>query len=445
MKTFLLSLCFFALTLGQSFAQKKLSAGVQHYGRHLAPPLGNIMERAGFDLGGGHFSQAKNNILQLDSTKTFFSYDPTGSLDSLPLQRTVYQYPETGARVEMEDQYEDGAWTPVSRTLYTSDNLGRLVDVVAQYYDAETGSYVSDSRIRIFPHGTSAELIDSFFIYGWNPDISDFEPVVANINVFDENDRLMEIYSTFDLFGEPVVFRDVLHYDAAGDNVLTESFAVFEGAELLMRITETEYLNHLPIEAIESAFAGVGFEPVGRNTYAYTNFGALRQQSAFDVDFEIGEWMLTERVTYEYDDTERISALETEAYQEEEAVFTRVVYDYIQDSDLALETTYFRFNMANDWNLETREYFYYNIVSSVPEAPRSLPALKVAPNPTMNIVQIQIEGDALVQIFDATGRLRRSLNFQAGQLIDLADLPAGVYYLTAKNKSHVYSSKVVKL
>lgn len=212
--------------------------------------------------------------MQLDSTKTFFSYNPTGSLDSLPLLRTVYQYPQTDTRVEIVDQYADGTWMPLSRTLYGSDNPGRLVDVIAQYYDAETGSYVPDSRLRVFPHGASPELIDSFFIYGWNPDVSDFEPVVSNINVFDENDRLAEMYSTFDLFGEPIVFRDVLHYDAAGDNVLTESFAVFEGAEILMRITEMEYLNHLPIETIESAFAGVGFEPVSRITYAYTNSGA---------------------------------------------------------------------------------------------------------------------------------------------------------------------------
>jgi hypothetical protein len=445
MKTFLFSLFFFALTLGQGFAQKTLSAGMKHYGRHLAPPLGKVMERAGFDLGTSNFSQAKNNVLRLDSTKTFFAYDPTGTLDSLPLFRTVYQYPQTNVHVEIEDQYEEGDWTPVARSLYLSDDLGRLVDVIAQYYDTEIGNYVSDSRIRIFPHGASLELIDSFFVYGWNPDIADFVPVVSNVNVFDENDRIVEIHSTFDLFGEPVVFRDVLHYDSAGDNVLTESFAVFDGAELLLRITETEFLNHLPIEAIESAFAGVGFEPVSRITYAYTNSGALRQQSTFEVDFVIGEWILTGRITYDYDDAARLSSIETEEYQEEETLFNRVTYDYIQDTDLALETTYFRFNMAEDWTLETREYYYYNIVSSVPEAPRSTLALKVAPNPTTSTIQIQLEGDAFVQIFDATGQLRHSVNFQSGQLIDLAGLPAGVYYLMAKNKSHVYSSKVVKL
>ncbi len=445
MKNILLSLCFLAIAVAQVSAQKSLSAGVQHYGRHFAPALGNILNRAGFDLGDSELPQTKINSLRLDSTKTFVGYDLTGGLDSFPVSRTTYWYPQTGVRMEIEDQYDGSEWNHAYRNTFFYDELDRLVEVVAQYYDPEAGFYVPESRLEIFPRGTSPDLIDSFFVYGWNPEIDDYERIVSNINLFDNDDRLIEILSSFDFFGEQIVIRDVLYYDENDDNVLIESFTVLEGFEFLARKTEMEYINHLLIESIESSFTGAGFEPMSRITYAYTNTGALMQQSSFERDFEMGEWILAERQIYDYDDAGRLSAEETESYAEEGFTFDRVTYDYIQGTDLALETTYFRENVVDEWILDSKTYFYYNTLTSVPEAPRTPLALQVAPNPTTGTLQVRLENDALVQVFDATGLLRRSISFQPGQTIDLDGLPAGVYYLTAKDRNNVYSNKVVKL
>lgn len=445
MKNNLLLLCFLAFAAGQGFAQKNLSAGVKHYGNSVSPHAAKIMRLAGFDLDDTGMIHPKSNVLQLDSTKTFFGYDPTGTLDSFPVFRTVYTYPQTGVRMEREYLYENGGWIAEARNTFFHDEQERLVEVLSEYFDPSAGEYTPDSRLEIFPRGNSPELIDSFLVYGWNAETGEYERLIANLNTFDEEDRLVETLSSFNFFGEEIHFRDIYLYDSNGDNFLIQSFAVFDDFEVLVRTTGNRFEDNRITESIEAVFNGAEFEPMNRITYAYTTTGALEDQRSYTYDPTAQDWVFGARLAYEYDAEDRLAVQTKETVTEEGVTYEQITYEYVQGENLALETTYIFPDFLSGWVLDSRRYFYYNTLTSVPEVPRTPLALQVAPNPTNGTLQVQLESDALVQVFDATGLLRRSISFQPGQTIDLDGLPAGVYYLMAKDKTRIYSNKVVKL
>ena len=100
MKNFFLLLSFFALAISSAQAQSMRSAKLQEYSRQLSPSINQAMLKAGLDIAAAPPTTTHNNRLQLDSTKTFYAYDPTGALDSTPLFRMTYEYPQPGVMVE---------------------------------------------------------------------------------------------------------------------------------------------------------------------------------------------------------------------------------------------------------------------------------------------------------------------------------------------------------
>ncbi len=444
MKNFFLLLSFFALAISSAQAQSMRSAKLQEYSRQLSPSINQTMLKAGLDIAAAPPTTTHNNRLQLDSTKTFYAYDPTGSLDSTPLFRTIYEYPQPGVKVEQEYQFDGSDWEPIYRSTYRYDDLERLTEVFAEYYDPETNLFMPDSRLEAYPRGTSLVLLDSFIVYGWAPETSDWHAIIINYNVFEAADRLVETISVINLFGEPILFKDVLLYDANGDNYLTETYIVEAGVDIMAGKTETEYLNHRPIEIVQYVFNGFGFEALSRQTMSYTSFGALEQTLDFAWDFEAEDWLLANKTNYEYDSQQRVSAKETESFEEQGASYTLATYEYIDGEDLALETAYFKPDAQSAWILDTRTYYYYDAITAVPHIPVSQLALRVFPNPATGLVVAQLEAEADVQLYDAAGQLQRSFRLLPGQAIDLSGLPAGLYLIMAHSQSSLYQGKVVK-
>ena len=298
----------------------------------------------------------------------------------------------------------------------------------AEYYDPETNLFLPNSRLEAYPRGTSLILLDSFIVYGWAPETSDWHAIIINYNVFEAADPLVETISVINLFGEPVLFKDVLLYDANGDNYLTETSIVEAGVNIIAGKAETEYLNHRPIEIVQYVFNGFGFEALSRQTMSYTSFGALEQTLDFAWDFEAEDWLLANKTNYEYDSQGRVNAKETESFEEQGASYELATYEYIDGEDLALETAYFKPDAQSAWILDTRTYYYYDAITAVPNIPVSQLALRVFPNPATDLAVVQLEAEADVQLYDAAGQLRRSFRLLPGQAIDLSGLPAGLYF-----------------
>jgi hypothetical protein len=449
MKHYFSTLFVLVLLTNQIFAQKTLSPSIRPYAANWTYSLVKAMNRAGFDMP-TKAAPATNGVasrspLQLDSTKTYNAYDQPAPGDSTPLFRTTYQYASANEKTETDYQWENNAWLTLSRTTLISDGQQRILSALAEAYDPNTQDYKPDSKIESYPHGNSQDLIDSFFIYGWDTVAQDWLLLLGTHNTYDTQDRLLESVSNFDYFGTQVLFKDVYLYDANGDNHLIEQSAVFDGFETPSGRTELVYTDHRPIEETAFTSDGINFYPANRINYAYTLFGALRLHMSFIWDESIEDFRMTQRIEYEFDNAQRVASRKTthispNAWDE----IDLVTYAYVEDENLALEMTFNWDDDLFDWVLDSKEYYYYNGVSSVPSGPGSARRLAAWPNPTTGFVQLSFDSEADVRVFDVAGQLLQSRRVQPGHVLDFTGLPAGIYSVTAQQGIDFYSGKIVK-
>lgn len=428
-------------------AQHYIAPSVKQYRSAFPEKVGHLLNKAGFDDQSiNQFSQPRLIALQLDSTITFNGYDLNNPGDSIPLLRTVYTYPETNLKREINSQLEVDEWTPLNRITTVYDESDRIVEVVAEAYDPLTGSFVHDSKLETYYHGNSATLLDSFAVSQWSPDLMDWVVLLSTWNVFDSEDRILESYSNIAFLGEPILFKDKYLYDANGDNHLIESTAIFEGEEIPSGRTENTFTNHLLTAVVVYTSDGVDFFPDSRETFLYAPFGFLARHSIMAWNVEIENWQLTKTIDHQYDEEQRLSEKFITFYEEGvPADAERPTYEYVEGENLALETIYL-FDVASEiWSLDSKKYYYYNGLTAIPNDPVQLIALPLAPNPTTGVVKIGIEETLAVHLFDATGQMIASQVLQPGQMMDLGYLAAGIYHLVAQHGTGYYSSRIIKL
>lgn len=84
------------------------------------------------------------------------------------------------------------------------------------------------------------------------------------------------------------------------------------------------------------------------------------------------------------------------------------------------------------------------IVSSSAPSPKNI---QIYPNPFQEHIQIDLEGDYILKVFDLQSRLIKEIQVKSGhpkQYFDFSALSAGVYLLSLKDAQHTYSSMIVK-
>lgn len=432
-----------------AFSQRSLPAAVRPYAENWTYTLVNAMHRAGFEMPTVsdrlHKTAAlqQRNALQLDSTKTFSEYNSeTG--DSTPTFRTNYLYPFSDSKVEINYYYSDGAWLPMSRTMYVSDNQQRLIEVVAAIWDPEIQDYKFDSHLEIYPHGDSPELVDSVFASMWNAETDDWHVIFAIRNTF-EADRLLESTTTLDYLSSPVIFKEKYAYDANGDNVLIEESGILDGEEMPTSKTDLVYVDHRPIEVTTYDTDGINFYPNSRRNTSYMLFGAVRKEMDFIWDVEEENFKLYQTVEYFYDNEQRLAGKETvriqpNAWDEKE----RIAYSYVQDEDLYLEWTFNWNDDLFDWVLSTKKFYYYSGSTGVDPGPKNGLALRAWPNPSSGTIQLNLQQTGTVQIFDQTGRMVQSREMQPGQSLDISALPVGAYTFLAQQGADTVQGKIMK-
>lgn len=449
MKKLLFTFFILALALCLAQAQRTLTPALESYRSQITAKAGKVLHMAGFDATPEEAASQVNMALQLDSTMTFAFFDTQHLGDSFPVAKTRFRYPAPGVRIEenweMQIDLYWGIWYPTTRNTFFHDELGRLVEVLAQQYDGEISSYKNDSRIEIFPRKNTPELIDSFFISAWNDTTKAWEQVLLSFNTFDEQDRLLETRSALYLTADSLVTLEVFYYDDKGDNVLTERFDVMKDRELIAGKTETKYVNRQPVEIIEFEHSTGSFLPKRRTTLAYTPSGNLMQQRAFEIDAVFGlAWEMTQEWNYWYDQAGRPISTQISALRENSFVMDSLSYEYVEGDNLYRESAFFRDNATEDWTLDTRKYFYYARPTSVRQPVRPVNLLAVSPNPTFGEFQLQLEEPVAFLLFDASGQIHRTLQVEPGERIDLSDMPAGIYFLSGKGRKYSYTAKVIK-
>lgn len=455
MKNLFLSACCLVLMAGQSFAQKTLPVSMDPYSGHLTYTVKKMLNAAGFQLAGAEVvSDVKQGVknrsgeLQLDSTVTFFNYDSGGMTDSLPFYKTVFTRPATGVELQVDYAFENETWAPLNRSTLTFDGLGRIVDASSELYDPISMTWIPDSQVEVFPRGSSDILLDSFFVRGWSADLNSWIPLLSVWNSYDAQDRLVTSHTLFDLFGQPLLFRDVHTYNIEGDNTLIESYLVDGGLEFLATKKDRIFhQHHLEKELAFLSDGAGGFEPQYQHIFSYTGSWKVAEEAFYNWDAANGQWWIELAVFFEYDEEDRLISKESVySTQDGESEPSLVTYEYKEGEYLSLETDYtYDFNLEN-YVLSDRKYYYYqDEISGTPWEPVVARSLTVFPNPTAGTATLKLDETMSVQVFDLNGRLVQGFSSLPGNAtLDLVMLPAGIYQVRAQAGREVYTGKVVK-
>jgi hypothetical protein len=446
--SFLLALMVTILPLFAG-AQQLITPSLKQHRKALSEKTDRLLNKAIFEMQTHQENQSEQprfNTLQLDSTVTFYGYTESNLADSTALFKTVYTYPETNVKIEVNSEMSTDEWIPGTRITSVYDEQDRLVEVFAQSYDTLTGELIPDSKLETFYHGNSASLIDSFKVSQWSPDSMDWVVQLSSRNVYDNQNKILESYSSIGFLGEPILFKDVYFYDTNGDNLLIESSAIFEGEELPSGRTENTFSNHLLTASVIFASDGINFFPESRETFLYAPFGIISRHSIMAWSAEIENWQLAITTDYDYDEEQRLSSKFITYYSEGvPADGERPTYLYVEGNNLAVEVN-FLFDEANEtWSLDSKKYYYYNGLTSIPNEPVNVIALSLSPNPTNGLVKIGLAETLNVHLFDGTGRLIASQELESGQEMDLSSFPSGIYQIVAQNEKRIYNGRIIKM
>lgn len=450
MKNVLLFALCWLLPLSYSSAQKTLSPSAHKVSVELTPKAQTLLRKAGFEIGDKRALGGPKTLttLQLDSTITYFGYNPA-TQDSFPQKRTVYTYlPQANAEIETAYIYDFDQWTPLTRATSYHDDQDRMIELYAELYDPSTQDWTPDSRLELFPRGNSPELLDSAIVSGWAPDVNDFVRLMTTWNVFDDQERIAESNTLMQIVEPPVQFKDIYYYDDNGDNNAILSYVVDGNMLIPAGLIEYTYDNHYVTSTTYLQDNGFGFIiELERITYTYTPFWKEEEVKYFVFDNAINDWKLTQSSFYQYDEQQRLYAHDLSIFNDEtEDDFERTIYEYLEGEYLSRETVLVYFFGQEEEILERKYYFYTDDnVSDTPNLPVTVNALNMSPNPTFDIVQIQLEDEARLQVFNMQGQLMQQFTLQPGYMtVDLNNLPAGLYQVQAQTSEGYYAGKLVK-
>ena len=446
MKRFMLPVLTWTLAISQLFAQQQMPKEAHYYVTELSATSQHLLAIAGLlDTASDENGQLEYRAtdLRLDSTETFHLYSP---LDSVPQAMSWYMYPQDNATVNIDFGWDVDHWFISNRTTTLTDELGRIVDVISQRWDAAAQTYIPESRLEVFPHDDSHVLIDSFFVSTWDS-TGTWSREFSTWNEYDNNDRLLESASEFVFFGETLSLLDRYHYISNHlDKV--ETFQVFEGEEMLGSVTFYLYQNDVLWVTMTNVAAGIGeLVPESREEYTYNAAGLLELQNHYLYDFEKQDWKFYGSDSYIYDEQGREYLHEVVSI-DEVGIITRqlTTSDYIQDEHLAMLTNAVYDNNIEDWAILDRTFYHYSEVVAVdPEIPADAESLIMYPNPSMGSVNIDLDDAATVYVYSFNGQLVTTTTVDGrNHTLDLDMLPAGVYQVRAATETAHYAGKLVK-
>lgn len=389
--------------------------------------------------------------LRLDSTRSFFGY-ALSAKDSVPNVRSRFQYPKSNVTVEINALFQQGTWINTGRFTETRDQLGRVVELAGESYLEEEKKYQPESKLLIYPRGNFSTLIDSVAIYIWNEDSNKWEKTLLQTNSYNAQNRLAREFAEITVDGLKYQSIATYTYNAAGKNDTIKAINIFYGIISPVSNTAMTYTTDGKLKEVwVSKYQKGEFVLSERETYAYAP-DAYRHD-LFERDETYGVWHKTQSLLYKLDQWNRIASLEKSFLGFDEDPDTRelVLYTYAVAGDqpnyqhLALEQTLQWDNAAGKFNLSDRKFYHYRGISTdLPDLEVKVKSLLIYPNPTQEKVQLSLEDDAQVWVFNALGQQLLSKRLVAGQSLDVMNLSRGIYYIVAQQEQILYTGKLIK-
>ena len=456
MRIFTLSIIFLCALLPQYLsAQDRLPAGWKHLRTDLSPELTAAVDRmlsgtAAFEKS-GRTSKSFVAELVLDSTITYEPVDAGGGIVSdVPVSKTVITR-EGSLTTTREWSLDGNIWTPVSETQTFSDGQGRDRLEIVQLWDEDAGAWVNNLRVESFFRGNSADLLDSLQIDLYNESLAEWEPAIYLSFKYDDQDRLLENTSTFYLlpYPEPITTVSLYRYNGEGDN--DEIYTgVVQGTDTipggLTRIMYedglvTEFLTLYPDPDDEETFV-----PEERITYTYTAGGQQDSIITYLYDYDTEDFEALSLEDYDYDAEGRLTDQYVITYQlSGEDDMTRESFTYVADTDYVAESKYYEYDYTTDSYvlIQSTTYFYSGDITSISPSAQSV-ALRAWPNPATEWLRVDLSEPATFRLYDQSGKLVSRGQYLPGRDIELAGLPAGMYFVSLITPSARYRARVVK-
>ena len=174
-------------------------------------------------------------------------------------------------------------------------------------------------------------------------------------------------------------------------------------------------------------------------TYTYSSNANLDSSFNFNWNNNISSWKLEAKNLMTYDDNYVFSdlILPMAIFDDDDMMYFNHMLTKIKGKNL----------VNGQWNLSFIYDIYYSdfVATSIDQTERN--TLKIAPNPTQDYFVVTLEGKQLIDIaiYDATGRLVKTLEANSDRKVNIRDLKSGIYFLQITDANmRVYSSKLIK-
>jgi len=380
---------------------------------------------------------------QLDSTVLYSGY--ALGTDSFPLEKNVFEYPSSDVTVTTEYVYFDD-WTPNTRATQKRDNLGRLVEMHGEFFDSDSETWQPESRMHVFPHGNSLVAYDSVLVEIWDADGAAWVATLRTTTAYDAQNRPTATYTYTNFAGPEIALLDAFHYDANGDNHLTEQSIFENGAWVMYNRIESVFSQHREIRRTTSAVAEPGvFFPTNTVETTYDGAGNPVLVQSSDFDFFTNKWVLIEKIERGYDSQNRLKFVQTENYATHAPAANRLDYAYLDGAHLAVEVYSEKDAAAQQWVARDKTYYFYSGTTSSHDITIGEP-LQISPNPTTGLVRLQVESSqSQISVLGLNGaRAPVGRLSQNGNEVDLGNLPPGIYYIIVQEGRERRVGKVVK-
>ncbi len=378
-------------------------------------------------------------LLRIDTYRNY------KALDSTAFQRVQYDYPISTQRIETSYQFEAGLWVAQTRSNYTSDALGRTIESIFERYDPGAKVFFPQIRTQNFPRGSSPNQLDSVFTYNWSDSQQAWELSIAQRNRFNEKNQLIESETAISFSGQRFRNRDLIFFDAMGNNTRVENYTFLNGQFIRTGFTSRVFENNL-VGSITSygAVPPADSVPLSRTVNTYTTNKLLSSTEGFSWDLIAKAWKKNSSSAYSYTAEQQLQSQIITVIVDGKEQISRFDLFYTPDGRIAREENYQGSGTPPEWALDNKRFYYYDLASSLREPALAPKLFKISPNPSADEVRLDLPLGSSFQVFNASGQLQASGVMNGQKALDIRSWNSGMYWVLARKGTEVLLGKIFK-
>lgn len=332
-------------------------------------------------------------------------------------------------------------WAGIDYTyVYVQDANSRITEI----HKYSKGQFVNDSQETYYEYNTLGQISKTTSRNG---------TVTTKINHSYNSQGLRDADSSFYILGSNPLLSRLTYYEYdANNNCIKSTQLVFktntsswDTSEILKYTYQGGLLSS---KEAHNGYTGGAMKPYSRFEYTYTN-GMPADVTVYEVDAAAQQLKPALFYTHHYTNN-RLTAMLSGSYNGSDRKNTdSVVFTYLPNN--MFDTGYQYNALGAGWETAARFRLVFGKLNTglAPVMPL-VNSLKLYPNPVADYlaldIQLMADGSFGIDITDVTGKVVKTvnvLNMPAGEntiKVSVADLPAGVYFITCGNKTE----KIIK-